>query len=277
MKDQTASQTALGTAYCRAAHQILDPAPLLFPDPIAVPLLGPDAADRIRENIDRHQSPYGRGLRSHVCLRSRVAEDRLRASGATWYILVGAGFDTFAWRQPDWARSMRIVEVDHPATQAAKREMLASAGLETPGNLTFAAVDFSQESLGEVLARLGIGPEDSVYFSWLGVTMYLDEAAIDASLAAMVGAAKQVSLTLTFKTPDDSPSDAAIAAFVASLGEAFVSHFTPDEMSLKLAQHGFAQQDFLTPEKALEAYFTPLRGGIPAPRRTSIVHAVKAS
>ena len=79
MLEDQASKTALGVAYMRAAHQLLDPAPLLFEDPVALPLLGPDAEAAIRGVIDYHQSPYGRGLRSHVCLRSRFAEDRLQA------------------------------------------------------------------------------------------------------------------------------------------------------------------------------------------------------
>lgn len=276
MQDQTASRTALGTAFARAVHQLIDPPPLLFADPAALPLLGPNAAESIQAMIDRHQSPYGRGLRSHVCLRARFAEDRLADAvrqGATWYVLVGAGFDTFALRQPDWARGLRIVEVDHPATQSAKRDMIAAAGFALPDNLTFAAADFTRESLADVLARHGI--EDAAYFSWLGVTMYLDEAAIDASLAAM--AARRSSLTLTFKQPDDGtiPGDAKIAEFVASLGEAFVSFFTPQQMAAKLAQHSFVTQQFLTPEKARADYFTPPRGGIPAPRHTSIVYAAK--
>lgn len=165
--------------------------------------------------------------------------------------------------------------MDHPATQAAKRDMIRAAGFALPDNLTFAAVDFTRESLGDVLARLGI--EETAYFSWLGVTMYLDEGAIDASLAAMARIGGQSSLTLTFKQPDDgtAPGDAKIAEFVASLGEAFVSFFTPEQMAAKLAQHGFTKQQFLTPEKARAEYYTPPRGGIPAPRHTSIVYAAK--
>ena len=86
-------------------------------------------------------------------------------------------------RQPSWAGALKIVEVDHPATQSAKRERIAKAGLSEPENLIFAQADFEREELGEVLARCGIGPGEPAFFSWLGVTMYLEEAAIQASTA----------------------------------------------------------------------------------------------
>jgi methyltransferase (TIGR00027 family) len=275
MQDQDASVTALGVAYIRAAHQLIDPRPLLFEDPIALPLLGPEAEARIRDSRPRYDHPVGRGLRSHVCLRSRFAEDRLAQAQADTYILVGAGFDTFAWRQPDWAKSLRILEIDHPATQAKKRAMLAAAGLAIPANLTLLAADFTRETLGDVLARQTIPAGARVYFSWLGVTMYLDEAAIDTSLAAMAQCGAYAALTLTFKVPEQSPADAQISAMVAAVGEAFVSTFSPAEIDAKLAAHGFGHRELLTPEAARQTYFTP-PGSLPPPRRPAIVYAATA-
>ncbi len=278
MIENAASRTALGVAYMRAAHQLLDGEPRLFPDPIALPLLGPDAAERIRDSLDRHQTPFWRGMRSHVCLRSRFAEDKLaEAQGTNWYVLVGAGYDTFAFRQPDWARRVRIVEVDHPATQAAKQEMLRVAGIETPENLTFVAADFTCETLLDMLDPLQIAPDDSVYFSWLGVTMYLEPAAVDATLAAMAATARNVRICLSFKQPTNESisQDVRFAEAVASIGEPFLSLFTPEEMADKLAAHGFRAQEFLTADIARSRYFTPPRRGIPAPHHTTIVWASK--
>jgi methyltransferase (TIGR00027 family) len=280
MIENAASRTALGVAYMRAAHQLLDGKPLLFPDPIALALLGPDAPDQIRDSLSRHQTPFWRGMRSHVCLRSRFAEDKLAEAverGTSRYVLVGAGYDTFAFRQPDWARALKIVEVDHPATQAAKQEMLATAGIALPENLTFLAADFTREALPDMLARLKIQPGDGVYFSWLGVSMYLEQAAVDATLAAMADAARKVSVCLSFKQPTNGniTQDVQFAEAVASVGEPFLSLFTPKEMADKLAAHGFARQDFLTSEKARADYFTPPRRGIPAPHNTTIVLASK--
>jgi methyltransferase (TIGR00027 family) len=281
MQDHQASRTALGVAYMRAAHQILDRQPLLFSDPVALKLLGPDAADAIHGMIERHQNPYGRGLRSHVCLRSRFAEDKLAEevrNGAGWYVLVGAGLDTFAYRQPAWTKALRIIEVDHPATQQAKRQMLAAAELAAPENLTFASIDFNRESLRDVLGRLAIPADASVVFSWLGVTMYLSEDAIRRSLDAMAAVAQRASVTLTFRQPPDPsvPSDKIIDDMVAGLGEPFVSSFTEAAITAILRERGFGTADFLTPGKATEHYYTPAREGLPAPRRTTIVHAAKS-
>lgn len=278
MQDHQASRTALGVAYIRAAHQILDRQPLLFPDPLALRLLGADAADAIHGMIERHQNPYGRGLRSHVCLRSRVAEDYLfeqAMAGARWYILLGAGLDTFAYRQPSWAQALRIVEIDHPASQAAKRGMLEAADIAPPDNLTFAPVDFSRDALGDVLGRLGIAPSDSVVFSWLGVTMYLTEETIGRTLDAMAKASSRVSVALTFRQPPDPshPGEKQIDDMVAALGEPFTSTFTPEAMGQLLQQRGFRHIHFLTPEKAAELYYTTPQDGLPPPRRTTIVCA----
>jgi len=280
MQDHQASRTALGVAYIRAAHQILDNHPLLFPDPVAVKLLGQDTADAIHGMIERHQRPFGCGFRSHICLRARFAEDMLAEevkAGARWYVLVGAGFDTFAFRQPGWAKSLRIVEIDHPATQQAKRQMLAAADIALPENLRFATADFTRESLSDVLERLAIPPGEAVCFSWLGVTMYLPEETIGQSLDAMAAVSRRASVTLTFRQPPDPafPDEKGISDLVASMGEPFISAFTTDAIATKLRERGFGKLDFLTPEKAEECYFTPPREGLPAPRRTTIVHASK--
>jgi methyltransferase (TIGR00027 family) len=275
MQDEDASKTALATAYMRAAHQLLDDRPLLLSDPVALALLGAQADETIRRAVARHQSPGGKALRAHVVLRSRFTEDRLEtaaAKGVSRYILIGAGFDTFALRQPSWARGLKIIEVDHPATQSAKRGRIAKAGLSEPENLIFAPADFERESLGEVLARCGVSPRGPGFFSWLGVTMYLEETAIDATLRAIAEFAPGTEVTLTFRQPLDDASS-MLAARVSDLGEPFVSFFTPGEIEAKLRRNGFSGIDFLTPEKAAALYFAPPRNDLPVPGKTSILCA----
>ena len=162
-------------------------------------------------------------------LRSRFTEDRLEeaaAKGVTSYILIGAGFDSFALRQPSWARALKIVEVDHPATQAAKRERIAKAGISEPENLIFAPADFEREELGEVLARCAIGPGEPAFFSWLGVTMYLEEAAIDTTLRAIAAFAPGSRVTLTFMQPLGEMSS-PLAAMVSAIEEPWVIFYKP--------------------------------------------------
>lgn len=276
MQNETASKTALATAYMRAAHQLLDDTPLLLNDGVALHLLGPQAAAVIHGRLAFLQSPERKALRAHVVLRSRFTEDRLEeaaAGGIANYVIIGAGFDTFAFRQPSWARRLKIVEVDHPASQAAKRERLARAGLAEPGNLIFAAADFQHETLGDVLVRYGVNPDQPTFFSWLGVTMYLVEAAIDATLHSIAQFAPGSAVVLTFRQPLDEKA-AELAARVSEVGEPFVSLFSPGAIEAKLRQNGFSRIDFLTREKAAMQYFSPSRTDLPVPALTSILHAV---
>jgi methyltransferase (TIGR00027 family) len=148
------SRTALGAAGLRAAHQVLDRA-AIFPDPLALRILGADADALVRE---AEAADTGRQrLRWFVAIRSRIAEDALAAAlrrGVQQLVVLGAGLDTYAYRAPH-SQSLRIFEVDHPATQVWKRERLTEADIPLPPALTFVPVDFERETLAEGLAAAG--------------------------------------------------------------------------------------------------------------------------
>src|SRR5262245_39771935 len=136
------SRTANGAALLRAAHQLLD-RPLVFDDPIALRILGAEAVKQIALEADRFQTPVARALRAFPVAGSRYAEEELARvvkSGSAQYIVLGAGLDTFAYRNPH--SGLRVFEVDHPATQAWKRKRLQEQGIEVPASLRFVAVDF---------------------------------------------------------------------------------------------------------------------------------------
>ncbi|MGA7448329.1 MAG: class I SAM-dependent methyltransferase [Terriglobales bacterium] len=138
--ERNSSRTALGVAALRAAHQLLDGEPKILDDRIAARLLNPDALQQMQSNSARALEPLTQGLRSHVILRSRYAEERMAQAaerGVRQCVILGAGFDTFAYRQPEWSRALRIYEVDHRATQEEKRQRLQSAGIAIPSNLEF--------------------------------------------------------------------------------------------------------------------------------------------
>jgi methyltransferase (TIGR00027 family) len=119
VKEDFPSRTAHGVAITRAAHQLLD-LPRVFEDPVALTLLGPQAAAGIRAAEARFNRRYARYLRGFLVARSRLAEDALAeavARGVRQYVLLGAGLDTFAHRNPHLAAGLRVFEVDHPATQ----------------------------------------------------------------------------------------------------------------------------------------------------------------
>jgi len=274
MSQKTASRTALATAHMRAAHQLLDPPPRILEDPVAVAVLGPGAEQRIREVAARSQAPEGRALRAHMVLRSRFAEDRLAVAvsrGVTQYVILGAGFDTFAVRQPAWAQQLRILEVDHAGTQELKRAHLAAAGLVLPPNAGFASIDFEREALRDGLLRQGISPSQRTFFSWLGVTMYLPTAAIDAVLRSVAEFPEGSEIVLTFASASDTPR--AVAERAAHIGEPWLSFFEPAEMRGKLLAAGFTSVELLAPSVAQERYF---RGSsLPSPQRTTIAAAVR--
>jgi len=276
MSDRNVSRTALGTAYMRAVHQLIDAPPRILDDPLVVRLLGPAAVQRINTTVESYQTSEHRFLRAHVVLRSRFAEDRLAAAvrrGVTQYIILGAGFDTFALRQPDWARPLRILEVDHAGTQAMKRTQLDAAGLDLPKNAAFAAIDLEHESLRDGLLRYQVSLEKPTFFSWLGVTMYINENAIDAVLQSMAEFPEGSETVLTFAPPPgESPSPFDQRA--AQLGEPWVSYFTPEALEAKLRGAGFLNLEFLSPEEAEVRYFRDRPHDLPAPRRTNIVCAL---
>lgn len=275
--ERNPSRTAQATAWLRAAHQVLDAPPRILDDPLALRLLGASAEQRIRESAARYAAPAAQALRAHVVLRARFAEERLAAAvrrGVTQYVLLGAGHDTFALRQPDWAAPLRIVEVDHPGTQGLKRSYLAAAGLALPANAAFAQVDFEREALHEGLSRQGVALDAPTFFSWLGVTMYLNEAAIDAALASIMRFPPGSEVVLTFLQPA-AEAAADLAGQVAELGEPFVSRFTPQAMADKLRAAGFGTVGLLDADEAAARYFAGRPADLPLPRKTEIAWAIR--
>src|ERR1017187_5284252 len=127
MQEGEFSKTANRVAIRRAAHQLLDQ-PKVLDDPLALRIIGSEAAHDLRSNPKEHHA-FSRAFRAFMAARSRYAEDELAravAHGITQYVVLGAGLDTFAYRNPH--SGLRVFVVDHPATQAWKREHLETAG-----------------------------------------------------------------------------------------------------------------------------------------------------
>jgi methyltransferase (TIGR00027 family) len=241
---------------------MLDGEPKLLDDPVATTLLGPDACERIQANAAAYRTPTAESLRAHVVLRSRFAEDRLAEAvsrGITQYILLGAGLETFAFRQPPWAQSLRILEVDHLQTQRLKRQLMDAANLPTPENVSYLAVDFEHESLQEGLFRHDVVLDEPTFFSWLGITMYLREPAIDGALRFVAGFPSGSEIVLTFAPSSDETAEATV--------------FTAAAMEIKLRRAGFSGVDFLSPKESEIRYFSQRPLDLPVPKRTAIVAA----
>lgn len=263
MRKAGPSRTAIGVAIHRALHQTLDDPPI-FTDPFAERILGPEArAAMARGSVGR--DAFAPILRTVLAIRARVAEDALAeavAAGVRQYVVLGAGLDTFGLRNRD--PSLMVFEVDHPNTQAWKQRRIAEEGLVVPPNLRFAAVDFTRDDLARELARAGLDPNQSTFFSWLGVVPYLEPAAIQATLRT-AGAAAGSSGGIVFDFIAPPRRWQLLLRFilwlrgrrVARLGEPFRSPLAPDDADQWSREAGFSHVTILTPEELTKRY---LRG-----------------
>jgi len=221
--DYKPSRTALRVAVRRAAHQLFDH-PRVFNDPLAVRILGPDTP---LEPDDAAAS-----LRAFLVARSRYAEDQLAEAvqrGVRQYVVLGAGLDTFAYRNP--YAGLRVFEVDHPSTQAWKRDLLESAGIAIPPEATLVPVDFERQSLSDALRSAGLRTNASAFFSWLGVVPYLTDVAFAATLQYIAAMPPQSGVVFDYGADRSTLSESekafrdALAARVAAAGEPFQLFF----------------------------------------------------
>ena len=260
------SRTALAAAAHRAVHQILEQG-RIFADPLALPILGEDAESLVRD-AERH--PARRSMRIFIAVRTRIAEDALSTAvqrGVRQLVVLGAGLDTFAYRSTLGDR-LRVFEVDHPATQAWKRQRLALAGIVIPSALTFTPVDFERETLEQRLPAAGLDPAQPTFFTWLGVVPYLGEQAIFATFEFIAGLPGRAEVVFDYGNQPDpgDPTARALhdrrAAHVAALGEGWISHFETDALRDRLTAIGFTEIEDLGPAQIASRYF-PGRASAP--------------
>ena len=274
MEKGKSSATSLGVASLRAAHQLIDGEPRLLHDPVILRLLGPSFEERVWQGPDAFRAPVSAGLRSHVLLRSRYAEDCLAEAyqrGVRQYVLLGAGLDTYAWRQAPGLEELRIFEVDHPATQEQKRRLLDKAGVSTPGNLFFTPADLESISIREALSGQPFDPARPCFISWLGVMVYLSMEAIDAVLDWMMTLAAGSEMVFTFTQKKDHQP---FASHAAAAGEPWRTYFSPEELREKLLHRGFSSVRVLEPQEAREKYYAGRTDGLPPPSHASIARVL---
>lgn len=241
------SRTALATAYARAYHQIADQ-PLILSDPVVARLLGV-TADELSESVEPAQDRPGSGVtyrprRLFFAARARFAEDRVAAAvsaGVRQVVVLGAGLDTFAYRNPHLG--LHVFEVDHPATQAWKHERLAAAGIDRPETLSFVPVDFETDSLATRLDSAGFVRTEPALFVWLGVIFYLTPDTARTTLDYIAGQTRPVEVVFDYLQPASTDEDRAQlrerANRVAAAGEPWFSYFTPDGIAAQLRSLGF--------------------------------------
>lgn len=181
-------------------------------------------------------------MRAFLVARSRYAEDNLQravAEGVRQYVLLGAGLDTFAYRNNH--AGLRAFEVDHPATQAWKRELLARSQIAIPASLRFVPVDFEVQSLPEQLLTQGFDSNAPAYFAWLGVVPYLTLSAFRSTLAYIAERPPGSGVTFDYGQPRaviprlERIAHDALAARVGQIGEPFQLFFTPHDIAGELS------------------------------------------
>jgi methyltransferase (TIGR00027 family) len=261
------SRTAFSAARYRAAHQILEQG-RIFTDPLAVRILG------VPEEQLLADAPR-RAMRVFIAARTRFAEDAL--AGATRHgvrnlVVLGAGLDTFAYRNPH--PGLRVIEVDHPDTQAWKRDRLAGADIPIPPDVTYLGVDFERESLADRLTLDG-----PAFFLWLGVVPYLTRAGFDETLK-VVAARPGNEVVFDYAQSPERMSPERRAALearadrVARIGEPWLTYFEPAEIAADLTGLGFAEITDLGPAGLAARFF----GRTDVPPETPgghVLHAVR--
>jgi methyltransferase (TIGR00027 family) len=267
MQTGRASRTALGVANRRAVHQVLDLPPVLN-DPIAVPILGP----QFEIDHERQKHPAARAFRAFMAARSRYVEDNLTAaveSGLTQYVILGAGLDTFAYRNP--FPQLRVFEVDFPATQEWKRGLLRAARIPEPPNLTYVPLDFEHRTLSEGLSEAGFNAQSPAFFGWLGVVPYLTLPAFRSTidLVAAMPAGSGISFDYALSAEDLSPTRQkqreALAARVAAVGEPFRLFFRSEQLDNELRSAGFQRIEQLDSIDVNARYFQNRTDGLTLP------------
>ncbi len=257
MEPSAPSRTAWAAATHRATHQVVDRG-AVFADPLAVAILDADPAELAARAA---AEPWQRVMRFFIAARARVAEEALAESiaarGVRQLVVLGAGFDTLAYRH-GFGADLAMFEVDHPATQIWKRQRLAEAGIAEPPQLRFVAVDFERDRLLDRLAASGFDPMARSFFLWLGVVPYLGEAAIRATLDMIGGLPGGGEVAFDYADPPDTlPPDQrarheARAARVAALGEPFLSYFDPPDLHAQLRATGLTHVEDLDPRALVE-------------------------
>ena len=277
MNPNEASRTALMIARQRAAHQVLDHGSILS-DPFALKILREDEKDVLRF---ANQHPLASIGRLFTSARSRIAEDALAGAverGVRQIVILGAGLDTFALRNPHGARQILIYEVDHPATQAWKRQRLVEAQIGVPPWLIFVPVDFEQDDLEEAIAAAGFQQTLPAFFSWLGVAPYLTREAIGRTLD-YISSIQQAEVVFDYIEPPEAFSEElrqlekARSEQLKKIGEPSATRFEPAGMAAILRSHGFCHIQDIDFQQIRSRFGSAVQALAPGQAGLHVVHA----
>jgi methyltransferase (TIGR00027 family) len=264
MADEPES-TAVRVALWRAMHVQADAPPHVLTDEIGLRLADP--GQDWRDRPDMHPAGTS-GFRAWIVARARFVEDLVTEHAPAQYVILGAGLDTFAQRQPGIAARMTIFEIDQPGPQAWKRRRLAELGYPAPDWPRFVPVDFEQDSWWDRLAAAGFDPGRPALVASAGVSMYLSNEANRAMLDQLASLASGSSVVMTFQLPlelidpGDRPGRELAVAGARASGTPFVSFYTPGEMVKLSHEAGFSGARHIPSRLLGERYFASRTDGL---------------
>jgi methyltransferase (TIGR00027 family) len=280
MERDRSSTTAEFTAAMRADHLLRDADPVLE-DAWALQLIEPGLRASVEKGEYRAVLERG-GLRptqGHIVLRARFADYALAAAvarGMRQLVVLAAGLDSSCLRRDP---RVRVIEVDHPASQRAKRARLAALGAATEG-VEFLAVDFEREDLAAALARSSLDRTKPAFVTWIGVTMYLP---VPIGLATLVQIRASVAagseLVFDYPIPERqlAPEVLAIArtknAGLVRIAEPRITTYDPRDLARALAERGFELVEDVGPAELDARYCADRRDGLRANPENRIAHA----
>jgi methyltransferase (TIGR00027 family) len=252
VKGKNHSRTAESAAALRAAH-LLENGPIVFDDPFAIEMTSPRLRRIVKNPVLRWTMRILLGEMVKICgqilVRGRYAEDlleRAHGAGITQYVLISAGFDSFAL----------------PATQSMKIQRLSGLGISLPKNLEFVPVNFETESISTALRRTPYAADQKTFFSWLGTVPYLTEAAIFSTLRSITSiSAPGSEIVFDFAAPiqyardQDRPVLEKLMRYTARRGEPIITFFDPEPFLTRVCELGFKVVETVSPEEQDARYF----------------------
>jgi len=268
------ARQALSTATMRAVESYRDPGERLYDDRVAIALLPPvwQAFVRpLRFAVVRKPTLWYRerqfpGVIGNVICRTRFIDDVVRReleSGAQQAVVLGAGFDTRAYRIPALER-VDVFEVDHPSVQELKERRLRSALGSVPDHVRLVAIDFDEQELLPSLESAGFDVDERTVFVWEGVTQYITEDAIRSTLEVVSSCAEGSTVVFTYieegivDGTDRTAIDRKILAMADRSDSPWISGFDPDRLESSLAEFGLRLVEDVGAAAYRERYLEPI-------------------
>ncbi|MGH2784893.1 MAG: class I SAM-dependent methyltransferase [Actinomycetota bacterium] len=282
--------TAVGAAFGRASHLLLDDPPFVHEDPLSIKLVDRDLLRSVQLLADdgrlkvRRDDPRAK-WRGIFVGRARYVEDCIAeraADGVRQYVILGAGLDTFAQRRTELMSQMRVFEVDEPGTQRWKQARLRKLGMDVPPNLQFVPVDFEEgASWVDAIAASGFDRDEPAVISSTGVTQYITEAALNSTLQDAAGLGRGTTFISTFILPADriDPGERELRGVTeeraAARGAPWISCYAPAVIVSMAEAAGFKRVAHVSQDELNERYFSDRADGLRAPSGEQLIVATQ--